>query len=292
MLIGIYSRLGNEKQEQRLIRIIGILRERVRIALYAPLYPYISEKYGLRLAADELFGSAVDLPAENACMLSVGGDGTMLDAAALSVHSGIPIIGFSTGRLGFLPMLNDDTLETALDAIIGGSYDVEYRTMLMLQTDNCHDDGCIALNDVCLQKRGSPIAEINVTINGEFLCTYWADGLIVSTPTGSTAYSLSAGGPIVSPQSECFVVLPIAPHNLNVRPVIVPDSSVIVIGMRTRSKTIVISADSKEYERPDDVLLTIKKFGKKAGFIKLQDMNFYGILRDKMLWGVETRRNA
>jgi NAD+ kinase len=159
----------------------------------------------------------------------------------------------------------------------------------MLQVQSCPDGDHVALNDICVQKRGSPIAEINVHIGGEFLATYWADGLIVSTPTGSTAYSLSAGGPIVSPQAACLVIMPIAAHDLNMRPVIVPDTSTISIDMRTRSKTIVISADSKEYVADDNIVLTIQKFSKRVGFIKLPCTNFYQTLREKLLWGVGTR---
>jgi NAD+ kinase len=286
MQAAIYSRIGNEKQEQHLLRLVEILKARTKTLLYAPLYPYFSQKYGLHLASDELFGSAQELQ-QSSCMISVGGDGTMLDAAAMAVRSNIPIVGFSTGRLGFLPMLKDENLLAGIDNILNGNYDVEKRSMLCVH--GCPDGDCIALNDICMQKRGSPIAEINVHINNEFLATYWADGLIISTPTGSTAYSLSAGGPIVSPQASCLVVMPIAAHNLNVRPVIVPDSSVITINMHTRSKAIIVSADSREYEVADDICLVVEKFSQCVKFVKLPDTNFYQNLRQKLLWGVGTR---
>jgi NAD+ kinase len=205
----------------------------------------------------------------------------------LVIDSRIPIVGVSTGRLGFLPILKFDNLENTIDQILHKKFEVEYRNLL--QIEGLSANNMYALNDVCVQKRGSAIAEINVHINNEFLSTYWADGLIVSTPTGSTAYSLSAGGPIVSPQAACFVVVPIAPHNLNVRPVVVPDTSVLSIEMHTRSKNIVVGVDSKEYEMPAGTKLIVHKAKQSVGFVKLFNTSFYQTLREKLLWGMDNR---
>jgi NAD+ kinase len=289
MQVAIYSRLGNENQEQRLMQLIEMLQKQAKILLYEPLYRHIAEKYGLQLCADELFHSAADLSEDTVCVISVGGDGTMLNAAALVIDSRIPVVGLSTGRLGFLPVLKFENLQDTISLILQRKFDVEYRNLLQIQ--GLAANNMYALNDVCVQKRGSAIAEINVHIDNEFLSTYWADGLIVSTPTGSTAYSLSAGGPIVSPQAACFVVVPIAPHNLNVRPVVVPDTSVLSIEMHTRSKNIVVGVDSKEYEMPAGTKLIVQKAKQSVGFVKLHNTSFYQTLREKLLWGVDKREN-
>ncbi|GHU96250.1 NAD kinase [Bacteroidia bacterium] len=288
MKIAIYSRTGNVKQEQGLLQLVAALRSKTDILLYEPIYQQIAKKYNLQIQPSELFRTAADLTSDVLCMISVGGDGTMLDAAALSINTCIPIVGLSTGRLGFLPILEWDTLNTAIENILHKNFEVEQRDLLLIQ--GLQEDNMMAINDICIQKRGSAIAEINVHINHEFLSTYWADGLIISTPTGSTAYSLSAGGPIVSPQAACFVVVPIAPHNLNMRPIVVPNSAVLSINMRTRSGKIVVGIDSKEYEIPASTQLTVKKAAQQVGFIKLPHTNFYQILREKLLWGVDTRK--
>jgi NAD+ kinase len=290
MQIAVYSRCGNEKQEQQVVRLVEILQKRTKVLLYEPVYRYVSAKHNLHLDRDELFGSGAELGGDVACLVSVGGDGTMLDAAALAVQNDIPIVGFSTGRLGFLSEMGNDNLDTTLELLLNRRFDIEYRTML--HVEGCPDGSRFALNDIRMHKRGSAIAEINVHINGEFLSTYWADGLIVSTPTGSTAYSLSAGGPIISPAAACFVVAPIAAHNLNVRPVVVPDNSVISIEMSTRNRNIVVGVDSREYEMADDMRLIIRKYHKSIGFVKLPNTNFYQMLREKLLWGMDTRINA
>lgn len=287
MQIAIYSRVGNILQEHYLVGLIERLQKQVKVLLYEPLYRYIAEKCHLRLGADELFGCGADLNGRALCLISVGGDGTMLDAAALAVEGNVPVTGFCTGRLGFLPALKDENLNYALTCLLRRNYSIEYRSMLY--AEGFADGGRFALNDICIQKRGSAVAEINVHIDGEFLSDYWADGLIVSTPTGSTAYSLSAGGPIISPAAACFVVVPIAAHNLSARPVVVPDTSTLAINMHTRNKSIVVGLDSKEYEMSDEVQLSVRKFDKKVGFIKFPDTSFYQTLREKLLWGVGTR---
>jgi NAD+ kinase len=219
--------------------------------------------------------------------MSVGGDGTFLDAASLVINNSIPIVGVSTGRLGFLAGVTTDELDNALSCILSGNFTLDERNLI--RVDGVPNGTHYALNDVCIQKRGAAIAEINAFIDRDFLSTYWADGLIVATPTGSTAYSLSAGGPIVTPNSSCFTISPIAPHNLSVRPIVIPDSSLIELEMITRSGSVIVSIDSKSYELPMSAKLKIQKAENSVNFIKLGHMNFYQTLRDKLLWGLDIR---
>jgi NAD+ kinase len=219
--------------------------------------------------------------------MSIGGDGTFLDAASLMYGTDIPLVGISTGRLGFLPVISIDKVEEAVESILSGSFEVERRAML--QVEGCTNELQYALNEVCLQKRGVPIAEINVYINGQFFNNYWADGLVVATPTGSTAYSLSAGGPIVAPDASCLIVSPVSPHSLNVRPVVIPDSAQLELKMITRSGMFIAGVDSRAYEMPVGVTLKVQKAAATIGFVKFKQDNFYQTLRKKLLWGVDAR---
>jgi NAD+ kinase len=248
------------------------------------------QQHLLQLPNVKLFAESKDLsPEEVRCVMSVGGDGTFLAAASLMFGTTIPVVGVSTGRLGFLPTISVDVNNVcgSLDNILLGNFDVEYRSML--QVEGCLGKQNHALNEVWFQKRGASIAEINVYINGEFLNNYWADGLIVATPTGSTAYSLSAGGPIVAPDAPCLIVSPIAPHSLNVRPIVVPDSAHIELEMLTRSGGVIIGIDSQSYEMPTGAKLKVQKSATKIGFIKFKHSSFYRTLREKLLWGVDRR---
>jgi NAD+ kinase len=234
-----------------------------------------------------LFTDAASLPQGVACLMSVGGDGTFLDAASMVAEAGIPLVGVSAGRLGFLASITIDRSGEANDDICSGKFEVDYRNLL--RVEGCPGGACYALNEVCLQKRGAAIAEINVHIDGEFLNTYWADGLIVATPTGSTAYSLSAGGPLVSPDASCMIISPIAPHNLSVRPIVIPDTAALSLEMITRSGSVIVGVDSKSYEIPAGVKLKVQKAANRVGFIKLPNNSFYRTLRSKLMWGLDAR---
>ena len=175
------------------------------------------------------FNSSYDLDSSIDCMISLGGDGTLLDTVTLVKDSGIPVLGVNYGRLGFLANIGKEELDVAIDALINRKYVLDKRTLLHLDADVPVFEDCpYALNEFSLNKKDtSPMIKIHTYLNGEFLNTYWADGLIVATPTGSTGYSLSCNGPVVFPESASFVITPVAPHNLNIRPIIVPDNSII-----------------------------------------------------------------
>ncbi|MDR0710913.1 MAG: NAD(+)/NADH kinase [Prevotellaceae bacterium] len=293
MQIAIYSSSCVARQTEYVSQLVQCLNNKgVAALLYEPFFRSLSgeQQLQLRLPNVKLFAESKDLsPEEVRCLMSVGGAGTVLDAASLVFGTTIPMVGLSAGRLGFLPSISIsiDDVCGALNDIFSGNFDVEYRSTL--QVEGCLGKRRYALNEVCLQKRGAPIAEINVHINGEFLNNYWADGLIVATPTGSTAYSLSAGGPIVAPDAPCLIVSPIAPHSLNVRPIVVPDSACIELEMITRGGSVIVGVDSHSDEIPTGTKLKVQKSATKIGFIKFKHFSFYRTLREKLLWGADKR---
>ncbi|MDR3297492.1 MAG: NAD(+)/NADH kinase [Prevotellaceae bacterium] len=288
MKIALYCRSNAEQQVACALLLVQRLLERgVELALHESFVGSVAKCERQKLSRARLYASGNDLQPDTACLMSVGGDGTFLDAANMVAHTSIPVVGVSAGRLGFLSGIAVADFDKALDDICASRYTVEHRSLL--HVEGCGEQSQLALNEVCLQKHGASLAEIDVRINGEFLNSYWADGLIVATPTGSTAYSLSAGGPIVAPDAPCLVVSPIAPHNLSVRPVVLPDSVFLQLNMQTRSGHFTVGLDSRSYDLPSGAELTIRKADVQIGIIHFQTSNFYKILRDKLHWGLDSR---
>jgi NAD+ kinase len=224
-------------------------------------------------------------------MLTIGGDGTLLRSISFVRDLEIPIIGINTGRLGFLATLNQDLLKPKLEKIIKGEYKIEERTLLEVKIDEEKDDFLIALNEISVgRKNTTSMIKIKTNLDGEFLNSYWADGLIVSTPTGSTGYSLSCGGPIMSPQSQTLALTPIAPHNLNARPIIIADNTEIELSVSGREDFHLLSLDSRIISLKNEKSIIIKKANFKIMIAHLFEDNFYKTLRNKLLWG-EDKRN-
>ena len=224
-------------------------------------------------------------------LFSIGGDGTFLRSARMIGETGVPIVGINTGRLGFLADNPDDTIVETLTAILSGDYRLEERSLLQLNTD-CHSfTGCnFALNDISILRRDtSSLIIIHVYIDGEFLNSYWADGLIISTPTGSTAYNMSAGGPIVLPQSKSIVITPIAPHSLTVRPLVIPEGSKITLRVESRSSNFLVSVDSQSTAFETNKELIITRAPHTVKIVKLKNHGFYETLRTKLMWGQDKR---
>lgn len=224
-------------------------------------------------------------------MLTLGGDGTLLEAVTHINSSGVPILGINTGRLGFLATTAKENIESALLALQDKDYDFDERTLLHLDSNHDLFNGLnFALNDfTILKKDTSSMIVVHTYINGEFLNSYWADGVIVSTPTGSTGYSISCGGPLVLPQSDNFIITPVSPHNLTVRPIVVPDSSELSFTIEGRSNNFLISLDSRFETVDDSVRLRISKEKFKTRLIKLKDNNYFKTLRQKLNWGLDVR---
>jgi NAD+ kinase len=224
-------------------------------------------------------------------LLSIGGDGTLLEALTFIREKNIPILGINTGRLGFLATISPENIKTSLISIINGFYEIEERTLIRLESDTDLFSGAnFGLNEFTILKRdSSSMITVHTFIDGEYLNSYWADGLIVSTPTGSTGYSLSCGGPLVLPQSNNFIISPVSPHNLNVRPMVVSDNSVISFEIEGRSKNFLVTLDSRSVTVNASVQLAVKKEGFKAKLVKLNGYNFLDTLRYKLNWGLDVR---
>jgi NAD+ kinase len=224
-------------------------------------------------------------------LISLGGDGTLLDTLSLIRDSGIPVIGINFGRLGFLASINKDEIRIAIKALHNKEYSLDKRTLLSLESKfDLFGEENFALNDITIHRRDkSAMMIIHAYMNNEFVNSYWADGLIIATPTGSTAYSLSCGGPIIYPSSQNFVITPIAPHNLNVRPVIIPDDVSLTFEVEARSAKFLVSCDSRTETVDRSVKLTLNKAAFHVNLIRLNNESYLTTLRNKLLWGIDTR---
>ena len=237
------------------------------------------------------FNSAADLDDSIDCMISLGGDGTLLDTVTLVQDKGIPVLGVNYGRLGFLANIGKEEIRSAIRALVEGTYVTEKRTLIHLDADIPIFNGMpYALNEFTLQKKdSSSMIKIHTYLNGEFLNTYWADGLIVATPTGSTGYSLSCNGPIVFPESGSLVITPVAPHNLNIRPIVIPDNNIISFEVEGRTDSFICTLDSRRVVVPKEAQLAVKKEKFGINLIRLNENNFLQTLRNKLSWGLDKR---
>ena len=237
------------------------------------------------------FKVSADLDASIDCMISLGGDGTMLDAVTLVKDSGIPILGINFGRLGFLASISPDALQSAVEAIVNRTFVVDKRALIHLDSnEGLFGDTPFALNEFAIHKRDiSPMIKIHTYINGEFLNTYWADGLIVSTPTGSTGYSLSCNGPILFPDAASFVITPVAPHNLNVRPIVIPDTNVVSFEIEGRADQFICALDARKEIVDKTVQLAVRKEKFCVNLVRLNENSFLYTLRTKLTWGLDKR---
>jgi NAD+ kinase len=240
----------------------------------------------------QTFNSHSDLvDAKPDFLLTLGGDGTILRAAALVRDAGIPIIGVNLGRLGFLASLEKSSINTVLRSLANNEYLIQERTMLTLESNlPLFEDYPHALNDCTILKRDtSSMITIHTYINGDFLNTYWSDGLIIATPTGSTGYSLSCGGPIIFPGSENLIITPVAPHNLNVRPIVISDDSVITLEVEGRAENFLCSLDSRHAPITHNHQIALSKCKFTTKLVQLYDRNFMQTLQEKLTWGLDAR---
>ncbi|MEI8052510.1 MAG: NAD kinase [Bacteroidota bacterium] len=237
------------------------------------------------------FNSFEDLDDSIECLISLGGDGTLLDTVTLVRDSGIPVLGINYGRLGFLATIGKEEIHAAIDAIANRKYVIDKRSMVHLEANvPLFGKTPYGLNEFTIHKKdSSPMIKIHTYLNGEFLNTYWADGLIVATPTGSTGYSLSCNGPVVFPDSRSFVITPVSPHNLNIRPIIVPDNNIISFELEGRTDGFVITLDSRREIISKEVQLAIKKETFDIKLIRMNENHFLQTLRGKLSWGLDKR---
>jgi NAD+ kinase len=262
----------------------------VDVWVFEPLFEFLQKKTGLRPRVAGLFTSHDDLPDNLDFLFSVGGDGTFLETVNLIRNRGIPVLGVNIGRLGFLSYISQENMEESLESVFSGKYDIEERMLLKVDVPgidlNSRD---VALNEVRIYKNSGSLITIHVKVNEEFLSAYWADGLLLSTPTGSTAYNLSVGGPIVVPESNTFVLSPIAPHNLTVRPLVLPDSAVLKLSVDTRDSQYQLAIDSRTIDLDVESVVTIRKADYALKMIRIENISFYSTLRNKLMWGADRR---
>jgi len=291
MKIAIYGRQFNSSVVPFLQHIFDCLAARqIETIIYDKFNQFIADKIKLNTAPDT-FSSAEDLKGQVDMLFSLGGDGTMLDTVTLIRDSNIPVLGINFGRLGFLASINKDDIESAIESLIQKNYTLDKRSLLNIESAfNPFGSDNFALNDITFHKRDtSAMIIIHAYLNNEFLNSYWADGLIVATPTGSTAYSLSCGGPIVFPNSGNIVVTPIAPHNLNVRPIVLSDHNELSFEIEGRSSKYRLSCDSRTEVVDTSVKTVIRKANFQINLVRLNNENYLSTLRNKLLWGIDTR---
>lgn len=237
------------------------------------------------------FSSAADLSNDIDFFVSLGGDGTLLDAATLVRNKAIPVVGINFGRLGFLASIGRDEMQDAIKALARRSFIIDKRTLVHLDANlPLFGDVPYALNEFAIHKQDiAPMIKISTYLNGELLNIYWADGLILATPTGSTGYSLSCAGPVVFPDACSFVLTPIAPHNLNMRPIVIPDNTIVSFEVESRSPHIICALDSRREIVDKSVLLAVRKESFMLNLVRLNENNFLQTLRTKLSWGLDKR---
>jgi NAD+ kinase len=291
MKIAIYSRGIENNQHKNIIAFIEELKTyNVEPVFFQDFFNQFYSTVNIE-GKYSTFNSAEDLNNNIDFMISLGGDGTLLDTVTFIQDKGIPVLGINYGRLGFLATLGKEDLNSAIKALVDRTYVLDKRTLIHLDADlPLFGNAPYALNEFVLHKKDtSSMIKIHTYLNGEFLNTYWADGLIVATPTGSTGYSLSCSGPVIFPDSGNFVITPVAPHNLNIRPIVVPDDNIISFEIESRSDGFLCSMDSRREIVPKEVQLAVKKEKFRINLVRLNENNFLQTLRNKLSWGLDKR---
>ncbi|WP_113663243.1 NAD kinase [Pedobacter nanyangensis] len=268
----------------------ALVAQQIEITVYQKFFDFIKNKLVLPNTLTT-FSGHLELVNRADILLSLGGDGTLLDTLSFVRDSQIPVIGINFGRLGFLASINKAEINAAIKALVNGEYTIDKRSLLNLESKTgLFNDENFALNDITIHRRDdSAMMIIHAYMNGEFVNSYWADGLIIATPTGSTAYSLSCGGPIILPSAQNFVITPVAPHNLNVRPIIVPDNVELTFEVEARSTKFLLTCDSRTETVDRSVKININKAKFNINLIRLNNETFLTTLRNKLLWGIDTR---
>ncbi len=291
MKVAIYSRVIEETERGEVQQLLDELQRRhIQAVIYLPFFESI--RHVFRFSPDvSFFRHSDDLNESIDFLISLGGDGTLLDTIAFVRDKDIPVIGINFGRLGFLASIGKGDMLLAVQALVDRTYVTDKRSMIHLDANKpLFGEVPYGLNEFAIHKTDtSPMIKIHTYLNGDFLNTYWADGLIVSTPTGSTGYSLSCGGPVVFPESGSFVINPVAPHNLNVRPIVVPDDNIISFEVEGRAENFLCALDSRKEIVDKNVQLAVRREGFNVSLLRLNENNFLQTLRNKLSWGLDRR---
>jgi NAD+ kinase len=291
MRVAIYGRKVNKQTAEYFTKLLQILEEfGWKPVIEEELNNQLIQKSGIS-ANYEVFRNHKDFHSGLDLVISMGGDGTFLKTVSYIRNSGVPIMGINTGRLGFLANISKDAMYETLAQVKNKEYEFQLRSLLRVHTEeDLFGADNFALNELTLHKKDtSSMITVHASLDNKYLNTYWADGLIVATPTGSTAYSLSCGGPIITPGCQVHILNPIAPHNLNVRPMVVPDHLPISLEVEGRDRTYLLSLDgnSKSIRQGEQVVIRKAEF--MINVVKFEDNNFLDTIRNKMLWGIDTR---
>ncbi len=262
------------------------------VYMYLPLYQYLTDNGHPPVRVKGFFSRHSELPPETDYLISLGGDGTLLTALSIVRDSGIPVAGINSGRLGFLSSTSQAEYEALLDGLKNGTAPIEERSLIewVNEEGQMGPDGYnVALNEITIQKFGTPLMTTHVYYNNEFLNSYFSDGVIMATPTGSTAYSLSTGGPILTPDAQTFIISPICPHNLNVRPLVIPDNAQLMLRTECRNKRFIITLDSFSLICDSSQTIQVRKAPFSLRLVK-PSQGYFATLRDKLMWGADARR--
>lgn len=293
-----FAIFGNEYQAKKSAGVQQVLDElyarKAEIYVDRPFFDYLTQGLGIDVHADGVFdGYNFDVD----FAISLGGDGTFLKAANRVMAKRTPVIGVNTGRLGFLAEVLPSEFKEGLDEIYDGECKYEEHTVIQIEAEGCNGPGALpiegspyALNDIAILKRDSAsMITIRAYVNDDFLVTYQADGLVISTPTGSTAYNLSNGGPIIVPNSGSICLTPVAPHSLNIRPIVLNDTSVIKLDVESRSHNYLVAIDGRSEKLREGTRVIIRKAPYTVRVVKLKTKRYFSILREKLMWGADTR---
>lgn len=289
LTFAIFGNSFQPHKSQSLMRVLAFLRSCGASATFdRPFYDFLTAEQHLDLGDVATFDGD-DFRADY--VVSMGGDGTFLKAAVRVGAKQTPLIGVNTGRLGFLADVLPGEVETALQAVLDGDYNIEEHTAIQIAATGGDFEGChYALNDIAVLKRDvASMISIRTCVDESYLVTYQADGLIVSTPTGSTAYSLSNGGPIIVPQTRTLCLTPVAPHSLNIRPIVIGDSSVIRLEVESRSHNYLVAVDGRSYTMHEGSTVTISRAPFVTRIVKPNGRRYFSSLREKMMWGADKR---
>ncbi|WP_439151900.1 NAD kinase [Winogradskyella sp.] len=292
MKIAVYGQSFTKETTQKAFDIIlnGLNRAKLDVYVESKFLKHLNveTQNGVVLKKFNILDKSFDL------LVSIGGDGTILRAITYVRDLGIPIVGINTGRLGFLATIQTEEIEAALSQLFNGNYKVSERSLLSVETHPINEDVTetnFALNEIAVSRKNTTsMITVETHLNDEYLTSYWADGLILSTPTGSTGYSLSCGGPVITPEAKNFVLTPIAPHNLSARPLVIPDNTKVTLKIDGREDRFLMSLDSRIVTLANTTRVIIKKADFVIKMVELLDETFLNTLRKKLLWG-EDRRN-
>lgn len=292
MKIAIYGRPFSKESIKFIYYFFRVLSKNdFEIYVHEKFHHFLKTELNFHPPIKGNFKGYEDLDSSFDFVFSIGGDGTFLESVYLVRDHNIPMVGINTGRLGFLSNISKEDTKQAIERLIAGEYEVEERDLLELNTsNNLFGDFNKTLNEIAISRRdSSSLITIHTYVDGELLNSYWADGLIIATPTGSTGYSLSVGGPIVMPGTQNFIISPIAPHNLTVRPMVIPNDKEITLKVDGRSNHFLARLDSRSMPFEKSLELKIKKADYSIKTVKFKDNSFFSIIRNKLMWGLDKR---